>query len=149
MRYENANKEVYELLTKVINENFDELSDVNFEILYDNKKKMKNGKVVPAEIKKINDLISYLSTNDFEYMMFLNKEVWNAIKDADRYRLLRHLLCHVFIDASHDDVKYNLKDHDFEAFKMEIEIESKEGGDQLWQERIDAVADALYAKDEE
>ena len=149
MRYEKVNQDVYGLLTKVVDENFDELHDVNFEVVFDTKKKTKGGRIVAAYIKKVNDLISYLSANDFEYMIFLDKKIWEAIEEPDKYRLFRHELYHVFIDARDEDVKYNLKDHDFEAFKAEIEIESREGGDQLWQERIYVIADAIYNKDEE
>lgn len=149
MRYESVDNKVYELMNSVINENFDELKGVEFEVIYDTKKKTKGNKIIAAYIKKTNDLISYLSENEFQYMIFLNKDIWEAIEEPDRYRLLRHELYHVFVDASHDDVKYNLKDHDFEAFKTEIEIESRDGGDPLWSERIAAVADAIYNDDKD
>lgn len=149
MRYETVENKVYELLNSVIHENFEELKGVEFEVIYDTKKKTKGNKIIAAYIKKTNDLISYLSENEFQYMIFLNKDIWNSVEEIDRFRILRHELFHVFIDANHDDVRYNLKDHDFEAFKTEIEIESKEGGDPLWMERIYEIADAIYNDDKD
>ena len=146
MRYEETGNEVGKLFLSVQKKYFPELNNVNFELVFDTKKRIKNGKFVFAQIKKADDLIQYFSTHDVDYVIFLDKNIWDAISEEDKIRIVRHELRHVFIDARTEDVKYKIRPHDFEDFRAEV-ILNKDDPD--WAERVALVAESLYDKDKE
>lgn len=147
MRYEECEKEVYEMLTKVVEDHFDELNDVMFKCVFDTKAKKKGGRYVVAQIKKVNDLVGFLASDEFNYLILIDKNIWVAVEDeVDRKRILRHELHHVFIDNEANN-PYKLKDHDVEDFLIMVEDEVK-NGDPKWMQRIAVIAETVYEEEE-
>lgn len=150
VRYENVDTETLSLIDNIIKEEFPKLTNFQIFVIFDNKKKMNKGKIVAATIQKTNELNRFLSFNEtdgegYDYIMTIDKNIWEDINDLDRTRIVRHELMHCFID---DNGNHKIIGHDFEGFYKEIDIENKEGGDPRWKERISQIAESIYSKDD-
>jgi hypothetical protein len=145
MRYEDVTQDVNDLLNSIIKEHFPNLINARFKCVFDTKKKMKGGKFTFAYIKKVNDFITFLANDEFDYVAVFDKNIWNAIQPSDRTRVARHELRHCFIDGEADD-PYKLVDHEIEDFYDEIILNAD---DPKWSQRVAAVAESVYARDKE
>jgi len=146
MRYEEVTQDVLDLFGEVRSKYFEELEDVNFKLVFDTKKRIKESKYVFAQIKKVDDLTGFLVEDEINYVIMIDKNIWGAIEKDDRIRIVRHELCHVFIDNHTDKNPFKIKPHDFSDFLIEVE-RNKE--DPRWLERLTAVAESIYEANEE
>jgi len=144
MRYTKADQTTRNMLSNIINNRFDEYKNLNIDVIFDSKKRIKDGKFVVAQIKKANDLVKFLVDDDVHYLIFLDENVWNVLDPSDQVRVLTHELRHISLETKNEELKYNIKPHDFETFKAEIEDENKPGGDPLYSERILLIAKSFY-----
>lgn len=146
IRYEDVVSEVTDLAREVIAEYFPELRNVKIKYLFDLKKRMSGGQVTHARCQRSSDLIRYFTIDEAEdeegyvYIIYVDKLVWNNIERADRVRLLRHEMRHIWVDP---DAKnpYKLCDHDVSDFYDEIELNKDEP---RWAERLSSLAVDLY-----
>lgn len=126
MRYEDVPNSVYEVMNGVRNDFFPELRNANLLMIFDTKRKVSKGKVVLASIKSTSELQKYLtlteseSIDGFDYIIMIDKVVWDTADATDRIRLLRHELRHTVVDDS--DKPFKLKDHDVNDFYEELEL---------------------------
>jgi hypothetical protein len=148
MRYEDCKQDAYDILDKEIMVHFPELDNVKFKCVFDSKAKKKGGRYVIAQIKKVNDLVEFLASDNFNYLILIDKNIWEAIEDEkDKYRIIRHELHHVMIDNEAMN-PYKLKDHDIEDFISMVEDEVQ-NGDPRWAQRIAVIAESIYDKENE
>jgi hypothetical protein len=147
MRYEDVDSSVNDLFGEVISENFTHLVNTKIKIVLDNKKKKSKGKLVLSRIKKTDDLLQFLTTEEVEegynYILFLDKTCWNNIEDIDRKRILRHELNHIHIDMDKTN-PYCLQDHDFSDFHIEV---LRNADDPAWANRLGELTEAIYEQE--
>ncbi len=149
MRFEDAPTDVYNILDKVIEENFGTLTAAKFIILFDTKKRKNGGRYVIGRIKKANDELKALAADDNgtppDYILFINKTVFDALDDRDKERIVFHELSHtdVYFDSEN---QYRIKDHEIQSFYSEIEYNSD---DQRWSERVSTIAESVYDPENE
>jgi hypothetical protein len=147
IRYEDVTTDVMDLLSEVRAEFFPELRNVKIKVLFDLKKRSHGGKLVLGRCQKSNDLIKHLTideANDAEGMVFiiyLDKVAWENIERADRIRLMRHELRHIFLDIDSERNPYKLIPHDIEDFAEEIELNQD---DVRWASRVAGLAETIY-----
>jgi Zn-dependent peptidase ImmA (M78 family) len=150
-RYEDAGQDVKDLAKEIIAEFMPELRSVKINYLYDLKKRKSGGFYTLARCQKSNDLIKYLTIDEsgdeegYQYIIYLDKMIWNNIEKPDKIKLLRHELRHVWIDP---DAKspYKLCDHDVSDFYEEIELNVD---DPRWSERLSGLVESLYEQEED
>ena len=149
-RYENVDENVYQILNSVKREHFPELANAEIKILFDTKKKTSGGKIVIARIQKTNDLLKYLTSGDIEdgydYIMYIDKKIWNNIDNTDRVRIIRHELRHTLVDLDSRNSPYKIVDHDISDFHQEIELNKD---DPRWCDRVGELGRHLYDQERE
>ncbi len=149
-RFEDATQDVIDMVDKVKREAFAHLLNAKIKILMDTKKRKSGGKYVLGRIKKTNDELKALALNEFDqpydYILFLDNVVFNAIDEFDKIRIIRHELQHCEVDIENADNPYKIRGHEVEDFHDEI-IYNKD--DPRWGERIVVIADSIYENDDE
>jgi hypothetical protein len=148
MRYEDVDSSVTKVLDEVRATWFKELNEAKIKCVFDTKIRKSKGKVVLACIRKTNDLLRHLTAEEaqdelgYDYIIAIDKVVWNAIQPEDRVRLIRHELNHAFVveDAETED-PYKIVDHDFSDFKIEVE---RNKDNPNWAERAVTLAEDIY-----
>ena len=149
LRYEEAPQAAYDLLKKVIAAdelNFGNLAGAKILLLMDLKKRATKGKITFASIKTSAELERFLSVDDeaipdgYDYIIRLDKMLWNHIEDVDRTRLLRHELRHADVHIE-SDTPFKTRGHTVEDFYSEIEYNRD---DPKWDLRLATLLTALY-----
>ena len=126
-RYEQVTENVYDVLKEVRESNFPELGGAEILCIFDIKKKMTKGKLQLASISSTNDLQKFLTLDEtgsetgYDYIIRIDKKVWQLATGSDRKRLIRHELRHTNVDA--DNAKpWKLRGHSIEDFYTEIRL---------------------------
>jgi hypothetical protein len=149
-RFEDAPESVIALVDEVQDKWFPELSRARFKILFDTKKRKSRGLWILARIQRTNEILRHLTKEEarsevgFDYLLYLDKALWEAIEEKDRIRIVRHELRHCFYDLESKGSPYKLVGHDVEDFLSEIDLNKD---DPRWRERCAAVATSLYDTD--
>jgi hypothetical protein len=151
MKFTDADQATIDLFEKVRN-GFSDVADAKFKLVFRDKRKGNDEHIVFAQICKSSDLVKHItmdipeySDEGLHYTIIIDKNIWDVLEEADRFRILRHELnhCRVIFRES-GEVEYGLRDHEVQTFYSDIEIEGKQGGDPRWIERLSTVAVALY-----
>jgi hypothetical protein len=151
-RYEDAPEHVRDLLDQVQTTWFPNLARAKFKVLFDLKGRKSKGHHILARIQATNEIMRHLSREEarsdlgFDYILYLDKAVWESVEDKDRIRILRHELRHCFYDLETLKTPYKLVGHDIEDFLSEVELNKD---DPRWRERVAAVASSIYEKQRE
>jgi len=144
MRFEDVTSDVEQNVQTIINDQFPALEGSVIKILYDTKKRKSAGRFIIARIKKANDEMKILAMNENgvppDYIMFIDKQVFQELNDRDKERIIYHELCHCEVDFNSDN-QYKIKDHEIQGFYSEIDYNKD---DDRWAERISAIAESIY-----
>ena len=147
LRYEPVPDDVNDLCANIRMERFEKLFEANFICVFDTKKKTSDGRIIIARIKKMNDELKYFTMEDigvtYDYIIFIDKDVWEVLEDDDKTRVITHELYHCEIDFEKKK-PYGLRDHEIQTFYQEIE-DNRE--DPQWAERISVVAESVHDKE--
>jgi len=149
-RYENVDSLVEEAVEKVMEEHFDHLTGAKIKTIFDTKKRTHGGRFVLGRMQKCNDLIKYLTDDDqispqgYDFLLYLDKNIYEAMDEVNRRRLVFHELCHCGVDFDRND-PYYIVPHDVETFYAEIEFNND---NPRWYEGMAAVAESVYAEDD-
>lgn len=90
-------------------------------------KEDKDGLLVLGKCKKTSDLEKEL--HPFDFIVLLNREMWEALDEEQRLALVDHELCHAQVtldgtEAKRDDrgrIVYRVRKHDVEEFREVVE----------------------------
>ena len=101
---------------------------------------------VLGRIKATSEELKAFAVDDnglaYDYVMFLDKEVWLRISSDDQKKLIYHELCHCKITESENP--YKIPGHEMETFYSEIE---RNGEDPRWAERLANIAAHVHDPD--
>jgi len=153
MRYEDVDSSVVKVLDEVRSTWFKELSQAKIKCVFDLKERKSKGRVVLASIRKTNDLLRHLTAEEakdefgYDYIISIDKVVWEAIGPEDRVRLLRHEGRHAFY-VEDEDAKdpYKIVDHNIQDFIEEVKLNQDDPG---WAMRVATLAEDIYAQRKE
>jgi len=123
-RYEDVDDSVVEVFIKVVEDWFPEVGNLKIKLMFDLKKKVSKGKMALAYIELVNEKLKFLTSSKlikggYEYLIIVNKVVWELADNEDRVRIIRHELRHIFED---ENGKLSLLPHDISDFSEELEI---------------------------
>lgn len=148
-KFEEVEQEVIDLMNSIIESSFSDVANARIKVLYFNKRKMNGDKIVFGYIKKTSDLEKYFTSGDYfdssmgyNYIMFLDVNIFNKIEKEDKIRIIRHELSHILIDLDSKN-PYKLIGHDIEDFYKEIEYNKE---DLKWKDRIVEISKTVYDK---
>lgn len=143
-RYEQASEDSYKIMNDLIGDYFSPLAGAKIEILFDTKKRKKDGRYVLGSIQATNDLTKFLTMQDngdsADYIMYLDKSVWKSLEEPDKKRLIYHELCHCDVDLEKSK-PYKIKDHEIQGFYSELTYNED---DPKWNLRISTIAESIY-----
>ena len=143
-RYEPVPEQVNSLVEDVKSKEFPHLDGSMIMTIFDNKKKSVGGRIVIARIKKMNDELKFFAMNDmgltYDYAIFIDRMVWDALDERDKERIIFHELCHCDVDFDKSSV-YNVRDHEIQGFYDEADYNAD---DARWSERISVVAQSVH-----
>ena len=121
-RFEDVSEYVVALVDRVQGQWFPELARARFKVLFDTKRRKSRGNWVLARIQRTNEVMRHLTKEEarsevgYDYILYLDKAVWEAIDEKDRLRIVRHELRHCFYDIETTTTPYKLVGHDVEDF---------------------------------
>jgi len=147
-RYENAPENAYKIMNKLIGDHFSYLAGSKIQILFDTKKKKRGGEYRIGSIQTTNDLTKFLTSDDegeaADYIMYIDKLIWNLTEDRDKERIVYHELCHcdVNLEKTHP---YKIKDHEIQGFYSELDFNND---DPKWKLRLSTIASSVYDEEE-
>jgi hypothetical protein len=144
-RFTDVTQDVKDMVRAVRAEHFPELRNAEILVLFDKKKRMSGGALVLGRIQKTNDLIKKLSDEvvdeGYDYIMYLDKKMWESSAEMDRERVIRHEFRHCFVDLDARGTPYKLIGHTIEDFYEEVELNDD---DPRWRLRLGEITYAAY-----
>ena len=144
-RFASVTQDVKDMIRAVRAEHFPELRNAEILVLFDKKKRMSGGALVLGRIQKTNDLIKKLSDEvvdeGYDYIMYLDKKMWEVSAEMDRERVIRHEFRHCFVDLDARGTPYKLIGHTIEDFYEEVELNDD---DPRWRLRLGEITYAAY-----
>ena len=146
-----VDEKTLELFNEIKTEHFMDLRDAEFQVIFRTKRKGNDDNLVVAEICKLNNIAKFLSTQIPEvddclnYIIVIDKNVWNCLEDEDKFRVLFHELCHCDVQFKDDGtINYGLRDYTIKSFFEAVSMEQREGGDPKWKDRVSMVGVSIY-----
>jgi len=148
MRYEDCDEAYVKVFMKVLEERFPMYGALTFRLVFDLKKRVKEGKICLASIETASAKIKYFSKNkvDIEgcdYVLTVDKKCWDNASDEDRERLISHELRHVFLD---EHGKCKLVGHDINDFAIEVELNKD---DPTWNFKLGRLTTDIYEQEKD
>ena len=123
-RFTDIDESVVEMFLKVVGSRFPVLGQLKTKLVFDTKKRVKQGKICLAVTELANDKIKYFSKDDvaiegYDIVITFDMKAWELASEKDRERIMSHELRHVFID---EKGKVKLLPHDVSDFRAEQKL---------------------------
>lgn len=147
-RYEDCNENLVEVFLSVLEERFPHLGYLKFKLIFDNKKKVSKGNIVLASIALTSDMIKFFTKNDiavdgYDYVLTVDRKVWDLANDNDKKRLISHELRHVFISDKGD---CKIIGHEIEDFYEELKLNQD---DPEWSRNLAQLVCDVYEQEKD
>jgi hypothetical protein len=144
MRFEECSNDVYLMLNDVIEAEMRHLAEAQICMVFDLKKRKSGDKYILGRIKATSEELKTFAVNEhgqmYDYIMFLDKEVWLRMSEEEQKALIYHELCHCKVTESVMS-PYKTQPHEIETFYSEID--RNQSDPRLW-ERLGAMAAAIH-----
>ena len=119
---------VLDMASGIIEANHPDLLDARIGFIFRSEAQTGNGKQTWGKAQKVSDKLKvYL---DFDFLIWLARDVWAGLSANQKMALLDHELCHCL----YEDGKLSMRPHDVEEF---TEIIDRYG---LWRNDLEAMA---------
>lgn len=146
MRYEEADEGLVEVFLDTLEKNFQSLQHLKFKLIFDLKKRIKNGKIVLASIEIPGPKLKYftiddIATDGYDFILLVDKKAWELSSEFVKPRLIRHELRHIFIDEKGQP---KLVGHEIEDFYAEIELNKD---DPEWRRKLATLTYDIYEQE--
>lgn len=148
LRYEDCNDSLVEVFLDVLEKRFPVYGNLKFKLIFDTKKRVKQGKVVLASIELTTPKIKFFSKDKvvvegYDYVLTMDKKAWELANTADKERIISHELRHVFINEKED---CKIVGHEIEDFFAEIKLNED---DPEWARKLTQLVDDVYDQEKE
>ena len=147
-RFIDVDDSVVEVFLNTLEERFQSLIQLKIKLIFDTKKRVKQGKICLACVELANDKIKYFSKDDvategYDIVIIFDRKAWELANDADRKRIMSHELRHVLINEK-DEVK--LIPHDVSDFVIEQKLNKD---DIEWASKLVTLVTDIYEQEKE
>lgn len=148
-KFEEVTSDVVKMMDEIIKNDFPTIVNARIKPLFTLTKKSSKGQLIVGQMVKATPILNYLTSSNnsgddgYNYIMFLDEKVFQALDIQDKRRIIRHELNHINIDLDAKD-PYKICNHDLEDFYKEMEYNKD---DMRWKERVAAIAESIYAKE--
>jgi hypothetical protein len=150
-KFEEVPESIVKIMDDEIKNSFPTIVNARIKMLYNMSKKTSGGMLIMGQMVKATPILNYLTSSDdgaddgYNYIMFLDGNVFPSLDTADQKRVIRHELNHIFIDLDATN-PYKVVGHEVEDFFKEIEYNKDEP---KWKDRVFAIAEQVYEQIEE
>lgn len=139
---------VVEVFLNILEERFPSLIQLKIKLVFDTKKRVKQGKLCLACVELANDKIKYFSKDDiatdgYDVVIVFDRKAWELANDDDRKRIMSHELRHILITEK-GEVK--LIPHDVSDFIAEQKL-NKDAHD--WAIKLVTIVNDIYEQEKE
>lgn len=147
-RFTDIDDSVVETFLDVMEHRFPSLVQLKIKLIFDTKRRIKEGKICLASIELANEKIKYFSKDDvavegYDVVIIIDMKAWELSSPADRKRLMSHELRHVFID---EQGKVKLLPHDISDFREEQKLNED---DPDWSFKLALLTNDVYEQEKE
>jgi hypothetical protein len=148
IRYGDGDDRLTQVFLDVLEKYFPELGQLSVKLIFDFKKRIKQGKLILASIERTSDKIRFFSKNKiavdgYDLILIVDNIAWTLSNDADKERIIRHELRHIFLD---EDNKIQLVGHDVEDFREELTLNED---NPLWSDTLSVEVINAYITEKE
>lgn len=124
IRFTDVDDALVETFLATMEERFPSLAQLKIKLIFDLKRRVKQGKIVLASTELASEKIKFFSKDNvavegYDVVIIFDMKAWELADEADRKRIMSHELRHVFIDEK-DKVK--LLPHDVSDFRIEQKL---------------------------
>lgn len=150
MKYDEAPDSLQEMYEILKTEYFPYLANAKVLLLAHKKPMKSKGDLVLAKIIKPNDLHRYLSREEapadgYDYIILFDNKLLQHGEKSDIERVMRHELRHIFFNSD-AKMPYQLVDHDFSDFYVEVELNKDDPG---WAKRLTQTITLIYHQEQD
>ena len=147
-RFIDVDDSIVEVFLNTLEERFPSLIQLKIKLIFDTKKRVKQGKICLACVELANDKIKYFSkdkvaTEGYDVVIIFDRKAWELADGADRKRIMSHELRHILINEK-NEVK--LIPHDVSDFIIEQKL-NKDTHD--WAIKLVTIVDDIYEQEKE
>ena len=147
-RYVDCDESLAETLLNVVEERFPSYINLKVKLIFDLKKRIKNGAITLASIEMTNDKIKFFSKDNvavdgYDYVLIVDKKAWELSDQDDRARLISHELQHIEIDEKGNP---KLRGHELEDFYDEVARNTTKPS---WKRDLAVMVEASYDLEKE
>ena len=147
-RFIDVDDGVVEVFLNILEERFPSLIQLKIKLIFDTKKRVKQGKLCLACVELANDKIKYFSKDNvaidgYDVVVIFDRKAWELADASDKKRIMSHELRHIFIT---DDGEVKLIPHDVSDFIIEQKL-NKDVQD--WALKLVALVTDVYEQEKE
>ena len=147
-RFDEVNDDVVEVFLEVVEERFPAFGQLKFKLIFDTKRRIKQGEIILASVEVASEKIKFFSKDDvavdgYDLVIILDKKAWELANNSDRKRIMSHELRHVLID---EQGKIKLIPHDVSDFRIEQKLNAD---DPDWKFKMATLVNDIYEQEKE
>jgi len=148
VRYEEADDSLVEVFLEILEERFPAYGNLKFKLIFDLKKRIKQGKIMLASIETASEKIKFFSkdaiaVDGYDYVLTVDKKAWELASDLDKKRIISHELRHVFINENGIP---KVIGHEIEDFYAELKLNED---DAEWARKLSTLVVDVYEQERE
>ena len=147
-RFTDIDESVVEIFLNTLEERFPYLGQLNIKLVFDTKRRIKQGKILLASTELANEKIKFFSKDKialegYDIVMTFDMKAWQLADAVNRKRIMSHELRHIFIDEK-DSIK--LLPHDVSDFAAEQKLNID---DPDWKLNLATLVNDIYEQEKE
>lgn len=147
-RFTDVNDGVVEVFLDVMEHRFPSLVQLKIKLIFDTKRRIKEGKICLASAELANEKIKYFSKDTvavegYDVVIIIDMKAWELSNPVDRKRIMSHELRHVFID---ENGKVKILPHDISDFREEQKLNED---DPDWGFKLAVLTNDVYEQEKE
>jgi len=147
-RFIDIDDDVVEVFMEVLESRFPVLINLSMKLVFDTKRRIKQGKICIASTELTSDKLKFFSKDDvavegYDVVIIIDMKAWELANKKDRVRIMSHELRHVFID---EEGKTKLIPHDVSDFRVEQQL-NKDDPD--WGLKLVTLTNDVYEQEKE
>jgi hypothetical protein len=147
-RFEDVDDGVVDVFLDVMEECFPGLAQLKIKLVFDVKRRIKQGKICLATTELASDKVKFFTKDNvaiegYDVVIFFDMKAWGVASADDRKRLMRHELRHIFIT---EEGKVKLLPHDVSDFRVEQQLNQD---DPDWGFKLSILVNDMYEQEKE
>jgi hypothetical protein len=147
-RFSDVNDDVVEVFLETVEERFSGLGQLKFKLIFDTKRRVKQGEIILASVEIASEKIKFFSKDNvavdgYDVVVIIDMKAWELSSSSDRKRIMSHELRHVLIDETG---KIKIIPHDISDFRAEQKLNSD---DPDWKFKLATLVNDVYEQEKD